>query len=306
MSTVPDHLHGLVDDAAVFPPGNAPLEEALRAHLQHRAAPYADLVGPLVVGERHLAELADLLPATARDETQDQTPSEPAVGHELSVAVVVSGGAGAVEPAVRWARQAHLELAGLEVAVRDSATGEAAHNARRITTMVNQLRSAGELDDDVPVHVEMPRLYGSPPTPDWFGALDELSAAELRLKLRTGGLDADAFPAPHELAGCIEAALDREMAFKCTAGLHHAVRHRDPQTGFEHHGFLNVLLATKALFDGASVDDAAALLDEGNVEVLVDGASEDALTAGRRWFTSFGSCSVVEPLEDLQKLGLVS
>jgi hypothetical protein len=305
VSTVPDHLHGLVDDAAVFPPGNAPLDEALRGHLEHRAAPYADLVGPLVVGDRHLGELADLLPAVVGDQPQAQAAEGPASRDRLPLTVVVSGGAGAVEPAVRWATRDGLRLAGLEVAVRDSATGEAAHNARRITTMVDQLRSAGELDDDVRVQVEMPRLYGSPPTPDWFGALDELAVAELRLKLRTGGLDADAFPAPHELAGCIEAALDREMAFKCTAGLHHAVRHRDPQTGFEHHGFLNVLLATKALFDGASVDDAAALLDEHDPDVLVSQATDETLARARRWFTSFGSCSVVEPLEDLQKLGLV-
>jgi hypothetical protein len=290
----------------VFPPGNAPLDEAVRAHLGHRAAPYGDLVGPLVLGDRHLAAARDLLPSTARDRTEVETASEPASGHELSVAVVVSGGAGAVEPAVRWATRDGLQLAGLEVAVRDSATGEAAHNARRITTVVDQLRSAGELDEDVAVHVEMPRLYGSPPTPDWFGALDEIAAAGLRLKLRTGGLEADAFPAPHELAGCIEAALDREMPFKCTAGLHHAVRHRDAHTGFDHHGFLNVLLATKAVLDGASVDDAAALLDEGDADVLVERASDDTLARARRWFTSFGSCSVVEPLEDLQKLGLVS
>lgn len=300
MSTVPDHLHGLVDDAAVFPPGNAPLEEALRAHLEHRTSSYADLVGPLVAGDRHLAELDRIDSATVQSITPIPTDDP------LRVSVVVSGGAGALEPAVRWAEAGTLSLAGLEVAVRDSATGEAAHNARRITTMVDQLRSAGELGDDVPVHVEMPRLYGSPPTPDWFGALDEIAAAELRLKLRTGGLDADAFPSPHELAGCIEAALDREMAFKCTAGLHHAVRHWDPQTGFDHHGFLNVLLATKALFDGASVDDAAGLLAERDADVLVERATDDTVASARRWFTSFGSCSVVEPLEDLQKLGLVS
>jgi len=305
VSTVPDHLHGLVDDAAVFPPGNAPLDEALRAHLEHMSSPHSALVGPLVVGDRHLAELAALLTAVARDETQVGARSGSALGHELPVAVVVSGGAGAIEPAVRWAGAGVLALAGVEVAVRDSATGEAAHNARRITTMVEQLRSSGELDD-VPVQVEMPRLYGSPPTPDWFGALDELASAELRLKLRTGGPHADAFPAPHELAGCIETALDREMRFKCTAGLHHAVRRHDPQTGIEHHGFLNVLLATKALFDGASVDDAAELLDEHDPDVLVEQATGETLASARRWFTSFGSCSVVEPLEDLQKLGLVS
>jgi hypothetical protein len=29
------------------------------------------------------------------------------------------------------------------------------------------------------------------------------------------------------------------------------------------------------------------------------------LSASRRWFTSFGSCSVDEPLDDLRALGLI-
>jgi hypothetical protein len=283
VSTVPEHLRALVDDAAVFPPGNASLDEAVDAHLRRRDEPYTDLVGPLVVPDAVLGRL----------------------DRPVEVSVVVSGGAGALEPAVHWASTGPASLRGLEVAVRDSATGEARHNALRIVTAVDRLVSSGSLDEDVPVHVEMPRLYGSPPTPDWFGALDELGAAGLRLKLRTGGPDADAFPAPHELAGCLEAALDREMPFKCTAGLHRAVRHEDPATGFSHHGFLNVLLATATLLDGGSVDDAAVLLDERASDTLVARASEQVLTSARRWFTSFGSCDVRSPLEDLHTLGLL-
>src|SRR4051794_18996043 len=50
MSTrVPAQLARLVDDAAVFPPGNAPLPEAVAAHHAHRGAWYADLIGPLLV-----------------------------------------------------------------------------------------------------------------------------------------------------------------------------------------------------------------------------------------------------------------
>ena len=40
---------GLVDDAAVFPPGNAPLDVAVSGHRALRAGPDADLVGPLLV-----------------------------------------------------------------------------------------------------------------------------------------------------------------------------------------------------------------------------------------------------------------
>lgn len=289
---IPAAFHGLVDDAAVFPPGNAPLNRAVRDHLGHREAAYADLVGPLVVGDAMLPDLQRLV--------------EP-VETTLGVSVVVSGGAGAIEPAVRWATGSErLDLRGIEIALRDSATGELAHNARRLVTAVDQLVSMGDLDDEVPVYVEMPRLYGSPPTPDWFGALDEIAAMDHRLKFRTGGLDADAFPSPHELAAGIGAALDRELAFKCTAGLHNAVRHHDAVTGFDHHGFLNVLLATRASLDGASVDDVAAVLVTRDGRTLTDGTDEAGLTGARHWFRSFGSCSVLEPLADLRTLDLVT
>jgi hypothetical protein len=287
---VPAWLAGLVDDAAVFPPGNLPLAQAVTEHRAHAQSAYADLVGPLVVGDLALPELAG---------TPDPLP----------ISVVVSGGAGSVEGAVTWAaRSGALELCALEIALRDDATGAIEHNARRILTALDQLVSAGTLDVEVPVYVEPPRLYGAPPTPGWLGALDEIAAAGHRLKFRTGGVDADAFPAAHELAACLEAALDREAPFKCTAGLHHAIRHRAEDTGFEHHGFLNVLLATRATFDSAGVDDVAALLETTDPDAVVSALREhgdDALARTRRWFTSFGSCSVREPLDDLVELGLV-
>ena len=194
---LPSHLHGLVEDAAVFPPGTPPLAEAVAAHARHRAASYGDLVGPLVV--------TDASSPTCRPGPRRQ----PLVSPSWSPA------APAPLPAVRWTvRSDRLGLRGLDVALRDSATGEVAHNARRIVTAVDQLVADGELDDEVPVHVEPPRLYGAPPTPDWLGALDEIAAMDHRLKLRTGGPDADAFPSALELATCIGAALDRELAFK--------------------------------------------------------------------------------------------
>ena len=287
---VPDWLARLVDDAAVFPPGDAPLPRAVTEHRAHAASWYAGLLGPLVVGDHHLNELTD--------------DTEP-----LPVSVVVSGGAGAIEGAVRWATRAGaLELRSLEIALRDDATGAIEHNARRILAAVDQLVSSGELADEVPVYVEPPRLYGAPPTPGWLGALDEIAAAGHRLKFRTGGLDADAFPAAHELAACLEAALDREAPFKCTAGLHHALQHRAEETGFEHHGFLNVLLATRAAFDSAPVDEVAALLETTDPDAVVGALGrhgDDALARTRRWFVSFGSCSVRDPLDDLMTLGLV-
>lgn len=297
MSTIPDPYRFLVDDAAVFPPGNAPLEQALDGHRSHRRTAWADLVGPFVVSDVALPDLIDAVRSAAQDAP-------------LPVSVVVTGGAGAIEPAVRWAGRAEeLELAAVELALRDEE--DLPRNARRVTTVVDQLRAAGDLDDETPVYVEPPRPSGPEPAASWLTALDEVAALDLRLKLRTGGVTPDAFPSAAEVATVVDAALDRELSFKCTAGLHHAVRHTVTE-GFDHpvdhHGFLNVLLATRAALDGDGHDAVVEVLedrDPGSVTARLDAVGPDGLVSARRWFRSFGSCSVREPLEDLVALGLV-
>ncbi|MGH3370167.1 MAG: hypothetical protein ACRDPR_09200 [Nocardioidaceae bacterium] len=291
---MPAPYRQLVDDAAIFPPGNAPLSDAVPAHREHLASPHADLVGPFVVGDVRLPDLIEMLRAD---------PS----GGPLAVSVVVTGGAGAIEPAVRWASCAEeLTLAAVELGLRDEE--DLPRNARRVTTVVDQLRVGGDLDDETPVYVEPARPTGPEPSSAWLTALDEVAAAGLRLKFRTGGADERAFPSSEELAASIDAALDRELAFKCTAGLHRAIRHRDAETGFEHHGFLNVLAATRAALDGGAASAVTAILEDHDPADILDllGASgPEALVSARRWFTSFGSCSVLDPLADLVALDLL-
>ena len=284
--TLPAWLHGLVDDAAIFPPGNAPLDRAVAEHRGHRASEYADLVGGFVVTDVRLPELLDVL-----DDSEAEAESP------LAVSLVVTGGAGAIEPAVRWAsRTPLLRLEALECALRDE--DDLAHNARRVGAALDALE---EDLADVTVYVEPPRVVDRPSS-GWLAAADELALRELPLKFRTGGVTADAFPTPAELAAGIGAALDRELPFKCTAGLHHAVRHTDPETGLTHHGFLNVLAATRASLDGG---DAAAVLAAVEAGAVLAGLDDDVLARTRRWFTSFGSCSILEPHDDLVELGLI-
>jgi hypothetical protein len=284
-ANVPDFLQAFVDDAAIFPPASVDLEQAIADHEAHRASEYADLVGGFVVSDVKVADLANT------------------VVNPLDVILVVTGGAGAIAPAVTWvSRSPALELRAVEFALRDE--DDLAHNARRLVSVVDSLE---DLLDDVTVFAEPPMLRGSP-SHGWLAALDELAAREIALKFRTGGLSADLFPGPTELATCIEAALDREVPFKCTAGLHHAVRNRDDETGFEHHGFLNVLLATRASLDGGDPGEVAAVLEESDGRVLAERVCADVDVAARtrRWFTSFGSCSVLDAHEDLVDLGLLS
>ena len=263
---------GLVDDAAIFPPGDAPLPDAVDSFVARRDEWYADLVGSFVVTDRQVPE----------------------VGQPLPLAVVVTGGAGAIEGALRLAARGGHDVAGVEIALRD--LDDLAGNAQRVATAADACGVPPEQ-----VYVELPHV---PDSGSWLRAADAVAEAGLRLKFRTGGLEAHLFPASHALARWIDAALDRETPFKCTAGLHNAVRHTGDD-GFEHHGFLNVLVATVRAFDGAPTDDVVALLDDRDADSVSAAARDEDLGRARRWFTSFGSCSVTEPLDDLLTLGLL-
>lgn len=254
----------LFDDAALFPPGNAAMREAVPAHLAHRAARYADLVGPFICPDTRLAELARC-------------------DGRMPVSVIATGGPATLGDAIRQLPAAHL--AAVEIPV--------GHD----TAAAIEMRP-----DRIPVYVEVP--WGAAQS----GALDALAGTGAHAKLRTGGTTAGAFPTEAALAAAIAGCLDRDLAFKCTAGLHHALRHTAADTGFEHHGFLNVLLATAALLGGADTTRAAEVLAERSAGTLADsvrrlGDRDIARLRGR--FRSFGTCSVTEPLTDLAALGLL-
>ena len=101
-----------------------------------------------------------------------------------------------------------------------------------------------------------------------------------------------------------------DAPFKLTGGLHHAVRGTYPVDGApeEHHGILNVLLATAAAGDGAGDEEVAALLALRDGEALAElvRAWPDATAARvRRAFTSYGCCTVTDPVGELADLGLL-
>lgn len=287
---MPEEYAAFVDDAAIFPPGNAPVGRALAEHQAFRAGQYAGLVGTFLVDDVRLPELLEL--------GRDEGAAEP-----LHVSVVVTGGAGGIEPVVRWTEaRLGVRLHAVEVALRDRGDlDDLAGGVRRIAAAA---RAAG----DPVVYVEPPLLQGVVGSHGWLSALDEVAAADLRLKLRTGGLEPEHFPPSGTVATAIDAALDRELVFKCTAGLHSAVRHRATTTGAEHQGFLNLLLATRAALDGTGAAEVIDTLEELDEQVVLGRLREvgpTGLREARTWFASFGCCGVHDPLAQLQRLGLV-
>jgi hypothetical protein len=159
---------------------------------------------------------------------------------------------------------------------------------------------------------ERPGLLGYAEIPLTWGLLSALdTVAQARSagvpvapKFRTGGLAAELFPTPIELAAVICACRDRGLPFKLTAGLHHAIRYTDPETGFVHHGFLNLLVAAAQAAGGAEVADVAATLAGTDPVPLIE-ETRRMLHRQRPLWIGYGSCSVTEPLDDLSRLGLL-
>ncbi|WP_322750956.1 MULTISPECIES: hypothetical protein [unclassified Frankia] len=269
-------LAGLLDDAAVFPPGNAALPQAVRAYLGRRSASHAALVGTLVVTPAQVAAL----PAVLDD----------VVAVPLPLSVVVRDLADLPGVAAAVSADRRLRLAAVEIA----APGESAVRAA--------VEAAARLPAGVGVWVE----------PGWGRHLPVatglLGDQGFGLKLRTGGTTPDAFPTERVLAEALTCAVTRGVRVKATAGLHRAVRHRDPSTGFEHHGFLNLVLAADAADNGTVT--AARRLAETRPEAV--GAAVAALgpdrlaTVRARRFVSFGTCDVDDPRRDLETLGLLA
>ena len=232
-------LVGLLDDASLFPPGNQPMPAAVSAHVAHESAWFSDLTGPFVCPETKLADLGRAL-------TTANTPW-------IDLALVVTGGADAVSAATdAVAADPRLRLRAIEVP------------AAKGTEVARAIADVAAALDNVPLagaagYIEYP--LAAIADQDAAGPLlDVADQHGYRPKLRTGGVTADAFPGEDTLARCLAAIAGRRIQFKCTAGLHHAVRCTDEAAGLEQHGFLNVLLATSAAADGASIGEIAAIL----------------------------------------------
>jgi hypothetical protein len=93
-----------------------------------------------------------------------------------------------------------------------------------------------------------------------------------------------------------------------TAGLHHAIAHHDVYTGFDHFGFLNLLLAVAATQNGAGTDEVEHILAEGdpNVELEhITGLTTHDARKNRDASNFAGSRCTGDPIDDLRRLGLI-
>jgi len=309
-------LEGIIDYAGIFPPAKLELDEAIRNYDRYRLTDEAWMLSRFICPARRLGELE-------------------AAGMELfskDAPFLFSALGGGGEDGVAFLAALREDLG----AIRDF---REAHG-RRVEVDVLEARLPEALVDGEPNplraffgSVDEAIREGGPPSltvfcevpvgPAWSDTVNRIAAAlaadhrPVGFKLRTGGLEAAAFPSPAEVAAVIQGCRRAGVPFKATAGLHHPFRHYDPSVRARMHGFVNV-------FGAAALAAANDLEDETVTRIVEDEApdhfvfEEDALRwrdlrapvqkigeVRRALAISYGSCSFDEPREDLKALGLM-
>lgn len=304
-----------IDYAGVFPPAALPLEHAAARYAAMLAGPERFLLARFVCPAARAGEVGSLRAAAG---------SPPAVLAVLGAAA--DSLAGLAEQAAGDRERLAPLLAGgglaadqYEVALPPPVVAGGAAAVEEAARLVT-----GALAAPRRMLVAFEAPVAGTPAELLAGVIEGLARANAAspanpvcLKVRCGGMTPAAVPAVEELAHVIALARDQGVLIKATQGLHHPFRHVDSGLGCAVHGFVNLfaaaVLARSHRLDAAGIAGVLADEDPGSFVFTDSGfgwrghaASLEALAAARRFgVTSFGSCSVDEPLADLRAFGLL-
>ena len=289
-------LTGLIDYAGLFPPAKLPMAEALANYLRYRESEDAWMLGRFVCPASRLKEIPE--------------------GITLTCSAIGRGGS--TDREFRTAIEADLE------AIKASPLRVEVLEVKVPAGALEDHEIFGGLIDDVLARVRPTKLalFLEPPTLDrdavrlFLNVLAEYDPGDsLGLKLRTGGLEPQAFPSCEQLAFALSHAAGEGLPFKATAGLHHPFPGFDPSVKARMHGFLNVFAAgVLGQACGSREEVMRAILEDDDPANFRFGdggltwrdlhATTEQIAAARRQSAlSFGSCSFDEPREDLRALG---
>ncbi|MBB5154186.1 hypothetical protein [Saccharopolyspora phatthalungensis] len=274
---IPPLFARLVDDAALFPPGPAAVPQAVADHLDARGGAYPGLLGPMLCQASRLAELI-----TELAKVKPATP--------VPLSLVCDTGLGGVPKALSII-EGRQELLALRMVEMPAPSDVDDIWLERVSEFV---------PEDI-IRVVEPRRGGN----GWLDGIRRVAEHGCWPKLRCGGQTAESVPSIDVVTDFLAVAGTLDVPFKATTGLHTAVRGADPETGFTHHGFLNLLVATARSLSGKDVRAALASTDGAELAREARSLSDDAAKAVRDVFASYGSRSVQDPAAELEGLGLL-
>ncbi|MGH9467384.1 MAG: hypothetical protein ACRD1Y_08510 [Terriglobales bacterium] len=264
-------LEGAIDYAGVFPPAEMEMAQAVGNYRRYLAGESRWALGRFVCPVGRLGEFA-----AARGSG----------GESWAVSAVGSGDAHEEAAAIARFNQDYYGRA--RVVAIEAKTPDAEAVSERVKA------SAG-----LECYCEM-----NATSPEFRATLRAAAEAGARAKLRTGGTTAAAIPTVETVLDFMLACRKAGLAFKATAGLHHAWRgeyaltYQPEAERASMHGFANVALAAIILADGGEAEAARQALADGGGEGSLERWQPEQIAAGRRFFLGFGSCSFEDPLQE--------
>lgn len=253
------------------------MPDAVRLHLAGRTSEHAGVLGLFLCPASRLPELiTELIKAK---------PVKP-----VALSLVIDTGLGGVPKALSIV-ESRAELLALRMVEMPAPSDVDEVWLERVSEFV---------PEDV-VRVIEPRRGGA----EWLDGILRVVGHGSWPKLRCGGVSEQNFPSVDEVADFLSVINVGGASFKATAGLHNAVRHTDSATGFTHHGFLNLLVAVARMQSGGDVREALGVTDDSALAEEAAALSVQAAHAARSVFASYGSCSLTDPIADLERLGLL-
>jgi hypothetical protein len=288
MSAVQALLGRILEYAGLFPPAALDMERALRNYQDYTKTDEFWLLGGFVLPADRLEEFAGAFERVWG--TEQERP--------WTLKVVCAGETADDARAIGEFQQGAVFIGSLEAKAAD---GRA---AKEVLERLPAARSR---------YVEFPPEKAAQVLP----VLGEYGA---RAKIRMGGVTADSVPSAEVVARFLRECAKERIAWKATAGLHHAVRGvREIVPGGPRvamHGFVNLFLAGALVHFGADEsavvktlleEEGAAFRAEDDVIRWHDNTLiTDQIEKARSEFAiSFGSCSFAEPVDDLKAMGWV-
>lgn len=310
-SSVAAFMEQLIDYAGIFPPASLSLEAAVQNYAAYRLSADAWMLGRFVVPAARLPELDAFVPLFSREVplTLAVTGQRSELWRDCQTALE------SAQEQISAFRERHgvrVEVGVLELPLPPMVPEPAWLAAIAQAASERQLQTFCELTIPRDAHWEGRMLQ----TLDAIAKHNE-DGPPLGVKLRTGGVTADAFPTPEQVAAVLIGCRDRQLGLKFTAGLHHPLRMYRREVNTKMHGFVNVfaaaLLATARGLDQATVVDILADEEAASFSFQADVLSwrgvslstEEIARLRKSRYFSYGCCSFDEPREEMRMLNML-
>lgn len=312
MTSLLNLIRGSVDYAGLFPPAGLPMQQVVDNYASYRECPCQAMLGRLIIPASQLADFetyaADYLSATHDQPGWAISALVPPLNNESGEIDSADFDSGlesirSFNDKLDQKNPGRCRVDAIEVKTSTAALIEAT-----VERVPPELRPFCELPHQSDPEELVKCLAGS--------AQGQASFA----KIRTGGVTPDLIPTISEVARFIATCARHDVGFKATAGLHHPIR-AEHQLTYESdspsaitHGFLNVFVAALIAFEHNVEQTVIEEILANTAPSRFDFQSEkltwdqwevrsEQITKGRNHgIISFGSCSFVEPTEELQQL----